>query len=277
MIRARESKSAPVGVVRKVLRILEALDRSPEGLHLREIAQSTGINKSTAYRFLAHLEKEQYLFRDNEGAYIVGPKLARLGAGHPYHETLRKVSRPMIHQLWRATEETVNLGTLDGQDVLYLEVKESTHPFRMASQVGMHRPLTCTALGKVILANLAEEQREELLASMKLPRFTSHSMSNLARLRKELEKIQVLGHAIDDQEIELGARCVAAPIFDASGQITAALSISGPTARVSGAQIRKFASAVKQCASVISARLGYAGKTGERSEPLKAAAARGVA
>ena len=81
MIRARESKSAPVGVVGKVLRILEALDASPTGLQLREISQQTSLNKSTAYRFVAHLESEGYLFRDDTGAYIVGPKLARLGAG----------------------------------------------------------------------------------------------------------------------------------------------------------------------------------------------------
>jgi len=80
MIRARESKSAPVGVVGKVLRILEALDAAPTGLQLREISQQTSLNKSTAYRFVAHLESEGYLFRDDTGAYIVGPKLARLGA-----------------------------------------------------------------------------------------------------------------------------------------------------------------------------------------------------
>src|SRR2546426_3457614 len=85
VIRARESKSAPVGVVAKVLKILEALDASPSGLQLRQIAQQTGVHKSTAYRFLAHLESEGYLYRDNAGAYIVGPRLARLGTGIPYH------------------------------------------------------------------------------------------------------------------------------------------------------------------------------------------------
>ena len=89
MIRARESKSAPVGVVGKVLRILEALDGSPTGLQLREIAEQTSINKSTAYRFVAHLENEGYLLRDEAGAYVVGPKLARLGAGISYHATLQ--------------------------------------------------------------------------------------------------------------------------------------------------------------------------------------------
>src|SRR5947208_5215597 len=85
MIRARQSKSAPVGVVGKVLRILEALDAAPGGLQLREIAQQTGVNKSTAYRFVAHLENDGYLFREGNGVYLVGPKLARLGAGAAYH------------------------------------------------------------------------------------------------------------------------------------------------------------------------------------------------
>src|SRR5712664_3034431 len=136
VIRARESKSAPVGVVGKVLRILEALDASPTGLQLREISQQTSVNKSTAYRFVAHLETEGYLFRDAAGAYVVGPKLARLGAGIPYHATLRKIGRPVAVALSNDTKETVNLGVLDGNDVLYLEVIESLHSFRMASQPG---------------------------------------------------------------------------------------------------------------------------------------------
>src|SRR5947208_17136510 len=105
MIRARESKSAPVGVVGKVLRILEALDASPTGLQVREISQHTSLNKSTAYRFVAHLESEGYLFPDNTGAYIGGTNLARLGRGIDYHATLRKVRRPVPTQVSKETTE----------------------------------------------------------------------------------------------------------------------------------------------------------------------------
>ena len=101
MIRARQSKSAPVGVVSKVLRVFEALSASPEGLALKDVAQRTGINKSTAYRFLAHLEFEGYLFRDDRGAYVVGPKLVRLGSGVSYQTSLRKISRPVLQDLWK--------------------------------------------------------------------------------------------------------------------------------------------------------------------------------
>src|SRR5215471_8508362 len=109
MIHALESKSEPVGVLSKVLRVLEVLDAAPSGLQLRQVAAQAGLNKSTAYRFLAHLESEAYLFRDENGAYIVGPKLARLGSGTAYHATLRSVSRPVMQRLWTITTETVNL------------------------------------------------------------------------------------------------------------------------------------------------------------------------
>src|SRR5437867_11371092 len=257
VIRARESKSAPVGVVGKVLRILEALDASPTGLQLREISQQTSLHKSTAYRFVAHLESEGYLFRDDTGAYIVGPKLARLGAGIAYHATLRKVSRPVLTQLSKETTETVNLGVQDGHDVLYLEVLESPHSFRMASQPGMHRPLNCTALGKVLLAYLPNDQREELLPMLTFERATPRTIPNLPRFRKELARVLQQGYAIDDQETDMGARCVAAPILDESGSVTAAISVSGPVTRIGRDRIQAYAIAIKRAARAISAHLGH--------------------
>jgi DNA-binding IclR family transcriptional regulator len=257
MIRARESKSAPVGVVGKVLRILEALDASSTGLQLREIAQQTNVNKSTAYRFVAHLANEGYLFRDDTGAYIVGPKLARLGAGIAYHATLRKISRPVLTLLSKETSETVNLAVLDGHDVLYLEVMESPHSFRMASQPGMHRPLNCTALGKVLLAFLPTDHREEIFPMLTFERATPRTIPNLARFRTELLRVAKQGYAMDDQETDLGARCVAAPVLDESGKVAAAISVSGPVTRMSRDRIQAFALLTKRAARIISARLGH--------------------
>jgi len=255
MIRARQSKSAPVGVVGKVLRVLEALDRSSTGLQLREIAEQTGVHKCTAYRFLAHLESEGYLFRDDDGAYVVGPKLARLGAGISYHATLRKISRPVLSSLLKATNETVNLGVMDGHDVLYLDVMESPHTFRMVSQPGLHRPLNSTALGKAMLAFLPAEQREEILPTLTFTPLTPRTIPNLARLRRELTRTAQQGFAIDDQEADMGARCVAAPILDERGKIAGAISVSGPTTRISKEKVQIYALAVKKGARMISARL----------------------
>lgn len=256
MIRARESKAGPVGVLSKVLQVLEALNTAPAGLQLRQVAQQTGINKSTAYRFLAHLEAEGYLFRDDDGAYIVAPKLARLGSGMAYHATLRHCSRPVMQRLWTMTTETVNLGVLDGLTVLYLDVMESTHSFRMVSEIGMRRPLYCTSLGKAMLAFI--EDRDSALQSMRLERVGPHTITSQARLRRELSKIAQQGFAVDDEEAGLGSRCVGAPIFDESGKVTAAISVSGPITRINRDRLLVFARAVREGALSISAKLGYA-------------------
>ncbi len=259
MIRARESKSAPVGVVAKVLRVLEALDGSPGGLQLKKIAAETGINKSTAYRFLAHLESEGYLLRDDAGVYIIGPKLVRLGSGITYQTTLRGISRPVLQNLWETTRETVNLAVLDGQDALYIDVMESPHTFRLVSQIGMRRPVYCTALGKALAAYLPTEEKEHVLSSLSFERFTPHTLTRLAQLRKELATVRRRGYALDNGETVLGSRCVGAPILDENSKVAAAISVAGPITRMSRAKIPVFAAAVKEAARTISARLGFPG------------------
>src|ERR1700729_2419097 len=113
-MKVRKSNAAPVGVLTKVLSIFDLLDRSRDGLQLRSIAEQTKVNKSTAYRFLAHLDKAGYLVRDSTGAYLLGPRLVRLGSGSTYKSTICKVSRPILDTLWKEIGETVNLGALDG-------------------------------------------------------------------------------------------------------------------------------------------------------------------
>ena len=256
MNRARESKSAPVGVVSKVLKILEALHDAPAGLQLKQIAQQTAINKSTAYRFLAHLEAAGYLYRDDGGAYLIGPKLARLGSGTNFEETLRKMSRPVLHRLWKSTGETVNLATLDGQNILYLDVIESLHIFRFASQTGVRRPLYCTSLGKAMMAFLAPEESKDLLANLTFERHTPHTLTNAAKLKRELDKTRLRGYALDDQEAVLGARCIAAPVFDSNRKVTAAVSVSGPVTRITEDKVLVFAGMIKEAAKTISTNLG---------------------
>src|SRR5690349_1877886 len=227
------------------------------GLQLKDIALRTNINKSTAYRFLAHLESEGYLFRDDSGAYIVGPKLARLGSGTAYHATLRSVSRPVMQRLWTITTETVNLAIRDGLHVLYLDVMESAHTFRLVSQVGMRRPLHSTALGKAMLAFEPEDDQKTTLASLRLDRFAPHTITSLTRLKKELARVAQQGFAVDDEEAGMGSRCVGAPIFDSSGKVTAAVSVSGPITRVNREKMLAFAKAVRDGANLVSRKLGY--------------------
>jgi len=260
VIRVRESKAAPVGVVIKVLRILEALRDAPNGLQLKDVAKQTAINKSTAYRFLAHLESAGYLFRGDTGVYTIGPNFARLSTATNFRETLRKIARPVLQKLWEATGETVNLAVLDGYEVLYVDVIESPHYFRLASQAGFRRPFYCTSLGKVLTAYLGEDKLAELLSSISFARWTPKTITQATKFRRELALVRKKGYAVDDQEAVLGARCVAAPIFDAGNQVIAGISVSGPITRVIASRLSQFASLVKQSSLAISARLPGVGE-----------------
>ena len=110
-----------VGVISKVFRILEVIEASPSGLALKSICDITRFNKSTAHRFLKHLEAEGYLIRADGGKYLIGPKLSQMGARADHRATLQAVSRPILSELWKSTRETVNLGTLDQGHVLYIK------------------------------------------------------------------------------------------------------------------------------------------------------------
>lgn len=219
------------------------------------MAKQTAINKSTAYRFLAHLEGAGYLFRDDMGAYLIGPKLARLGADLSNEVILRKISRPILQQVRERTGETVNLGVLDGHHVRYVDVIESSHTFRLASEVGSRRPLYCTSLGKAMAAHLSAEELQDLLNSIRFERQTPKTIVERGKLEKELVRIRQRGYAVDDEEAVLGARCVASPILDVNGQLVAAISVSGPVTRITGRQISPFATLLKEAAASISKRL----------------------
>ncbi len=262
-MKVRQSNAAPVGVLTKVLSIFELLDRSPDGLQLRYISEQTKLNKSTAYRFLAHLERAGYLVRDSTGAYLLGPRLAHLGSGSTYQSTIRKIGRPVLEELWRESGETVNLGVLAGHEILYLDVIESPHSFRLVSQIGMCRPVHCTGLGKAVLAWQSASFRDELLGT-KLEKLTSHTITRPSELVAELGRIQRLGYAVDNEEAELGARCVAAPVLDSSGYVAAGISVSGPTIRMSRARTTEIAGAIKRAALEISRHLGYTGQPATR-------------
>src|SRR6202007_3278636 len=171
--------SPSVGVISKVLRILEALQGSSSGLGLKAICDQTGINKSTAHRFLKHLEGERYLIRTEAGAYLIGPRLSQLSPRENQEATLQAVARPILWELWKSTQETVNLAVLDQGTVLYVDVIESPHEFRLSSRVGTRRSVHVTALGKALAAFLPAEAQENVLGSIAFQPATSKTIGNL--------------------------------------------------------------------------------------------------
>ena len=249
--------SAPVGVISKVLRILEALQGSSAGLGLKAICDLTGVHKSTAHRFLKHLERERYLIRTEAGTYLIGPRLSQMSMRGNHEATLQSVARPILWELWKSTQETVNLAVLDQGTVLYVDVIESPHEFRLSSRVGARRSLHATALGKVLAAFLSAELRENILSTIKFQPATPNTIMNLLQFRQELDKIRRQGYAVDDEEAVQGARCVSAPIFNSDREPIAAVSVSGPVTRVSPNQVSTLAGAVISAARAISVAMGF--------------------
>jgi DNA-binding IclR family transcriptional regulator len=257
-MRKLRSKSAPVGVIGKVLRILELLDHSPYGLQLKDIATKTGINKSTAHRFLRHLEAESYLFRDAAGTYMPGARLARLGTGVSFQTTLCRICRPTLESLRLVTSETVNLAVLDGTEIVYMDVLESQQMFRLVSPVGMRRPAHCTSLGRAIIANLDDErQKEEILSSIQVVHSAARKANSISRLKKVLKQICEQGFSLDDEETVIGARCVGAAILGADGSVIGGISVSGPVVRMTRERLPFFSTEVCKAAREISWQLGH--------------------
>lgn len=250
------AEQGPVGVVSKLLRILEAIQNSPSGLTLKPISETSGVHKSTAHRLLKHLERDGYLIRTEAGAYLIGPKFSMLSARANHRATLQALARPILWELWRSTAETVNLGALDQGTLLYIDVMESPHEFRLASRIGTRRSLHSTALGKALTAFLPEDQRKGVLALIQFQALTPKTIVNLVQFRQELDNVRRLGYAVDDEETTLGARCVSAPVLGADRAVVAAVSVSGPVTRINSSQIPALGAAVINAARSISSALG---------------------
>lgn len=264
-MRRQGSKSSPVGVIGKVLRILELLDQYPGGLQSKDIAAMTKINKSTAHRFLSHLQAENYLFRDSAGVYMLGTKLARLGAGPSFHATLCRICRPTLEGLRTATDETVNLAVLEGAEIVYVDVLESQQTFKMVSPAGMRRLAHRTSLGKAILANMEDSlQKEEIISLFAEMPDKGQKAISASRFKKELMNIRERGFSLDDEESVIGARCIGSAIVDAEGAVVGAISVSGPVVRITKGRLPFYSTVVSKAAREISWRLGHRLLKGER-------------
>lgn len=267
----KKSASGSVGVISKVLLILEALQNSSVGLGLKAICDATGINKSTAHRFLKHLEREGYLVCTDAGSYLIGPRLAQMSACASRSATLQAVARPILAELWRSTQETVNLGVLDHGTLLYVDVMESSHEFRLVSRIGTRRSLHVAALGKVLTAFLPASEYERVLSSVVFQRVTPKTIPNMAQLRTELDKVRRQGYAVDNEEALLGCRCISAPILNSDRVAIGALSVAGPVARVSPDRVAALAREVKAAANAVSTAMGFSprGRVPERRAALQ--------
>jgi DNA-binding IclR family transcriptional regulator len=190
------------------------------------------------------------------GRYHLGLRLWELGNHAVARLELPGPAMPALHQLSADTAETAHLAVLDDHDVLYIAKVESKRPLRIPSQVGRRLPPHCTAIGKTLLAWLPSADLDRFIRARGLERFTPHTICDPDVLRSELMLIRQRGYALDREELEQGLRCVAAPIRDRSAQVTAAISLAGPSVRVNEAETPRLVQAVLHAARSISHILG---------------------
>jgi IclR family transcriptional regulator, KDG regulon repressor len=263
--RARGRDGAPVrdgatlSSVQNAARLLKELGAAEGSLGVTELARRLGLGKSTAHRLLATLTAERILEHDPAtGTYRLGLVMWELGARVSVHRVLHDAATAVIEELRNATKETVQVAVLDGREVVYVERLESPHTLRMFGRVGHRMPAHCTSTGKVLLAHLPERRLAVLLEGWRPERRTDATICAPARLRAELERVRAQGWAENIGESEVGVASVAAPVRNARGEVIAAVSVAGPSMRVTGDTLRQFFRAsVTQAADAISDQLGW--------------------
>lgn len=239
----------------RAISILEILGESDVPLSLAELSRRMQIHKSTAHRSLMVLERMALIERTSGNRFRLGMKLYELGTRAVQQVDLRSRIRPYFQRLSVQLGETVHLGVLQRATVVYLDKAEPHRHICMSSKTGSTNPAHCTSLGKAMLAYLPQEQVEDIVSRISFVRYTPKTICSRDELMRALDRVRHRGFAVDDEEIEMGVRCVGAPIFDENNVPVAALSMSGPTARIRTNNASLIADRLVRCCAEISASL----------------------
>ncbi len=254
MSAAKDEQKNPIQVVERMMRLLDVLEKHPEPLGLKQISQYTGLHPSTAHRILAAMSADRLVDRVEPGSYRLGMRLLELGNLVKSRISVRELALPLMRELHAHTGETVNLSVRHDDEIVYVERTASGRSaMRVVHVIGTRAPLHVTAAGKLFLleegfARLRDYARRTGLA----PR-TKNSIAAVAALERELDRTQRQGWATDNEEVEVGVRCVAAGIRDDAGALVAALSLSCPAERMKP----QWGPLIKETADRISREIGH--------------------
>lgn len=244
--------------VSRALDIIHLVGMKKGGLGVTEIAKQIDINKSSVYRILSTLAQYGYIEQDEvTGRYKLGYKFLEISSKLLDSIDLRTEARPFLQELENETNEVIHLVVYDQGEVVYIEKLEGNETLRMHSKVGKRAPMHCTSVGKAIMAHQPSGIVHEIVDRKGLPMHTEKTISDKDTLFQELVKVKQEGYALDLEENENGITCIAVPIFDHSGNVTAAVSISGPTMRMSADRLEQLKEEILRTGKLISSRLGY--------------------
>lgn len=243
------------GSVQRALRMLVELSEGP--LTISELGRRLDVHRTTSLRLLRDLEAQKFVRREETGHYRLGPRMAVLAhAALARHDSLA-LARPHLHELGRLSGHTTHLAALEGGEVVYVDKVESSHAVRMYSRIGFTAPMHATGVGKAILAFTSVRTRDELLGKPPFPAYTVNTHTERESLDEDLRAITKNGWALDDFEHEEFIHCIAAPIFDARGEVLASISISTPRMVMDRDGLRALVPNLIRTASRISEELGW--------------------
>ena len=243
--------------VERIFQLIESLAAHPAGAGLQRLAQDTGLAKSTVHRLLASLVSLGYAAQDENGRYRLTLKMFELSSGIVNSMDIMDVAKVHLERLAQRTGEAVHLVIRDGQDIVYIYKTESG-PMRMSSRVGLRSPLYCTGVGKAILATLPADEVAQIWQHTTPQKLTAHTIVEFDALQAQLTEVRTNGYAIDDEENELGVRCVAVAIPGVGGRADSAFSISGLAPYMPPERIRRIATLAQDARTDIMADLGLA-------------------
>jgi IclR family KDG regulon transcriptional repressor len=250
-------RSYNITALQRGLRLLHIFSESPQGLTAKHVAERSRLPVSTIHRFLANLEGAGFLKCGGDGVYHLGIACFAIGQAALGQLDIRRVSLPYLQELNRQTRETIHLTVRHGLSAVYVEKLDSPEQLRIHSRIGAAVPLYCTAVGKVMLAYMPDDERKRALPQLGLQRLTPNTVGNLQELEAELYRVRKNGYACDLEEHELHIRCIAAPIWDHASVVNASLSITAPVVRMPVTRLRQLATLIQTAGLQISRELGY--------------------
>lgn len=252
-----QTASGEIRSLVKALAILDCFNADHPQLGVREVARQLNMSTSTVGRLLATLHSADVLSQDpTTRLYRIGSKVLSWNAVYMHGLDVREKARPMLEELHQLTQETVNLYILDGTERVCVERLESSQRVRVIVQIGERMPLYAGSAGKAILAFAPSELVERILEKP-LERMTDNTITSRKKLLEELRSVRNCGYAVSHAERFTDAMGLAAPIFDATGNVIAALNVSGPLLRFTQTEVAKYAPKVVQLANQVSKSLGY--------------------
>lgn len=248
----------PSPILQRAFAILDCFTQEHPELGVREVARLTNLSSSAAGRLLASLKELGVLHQNPETrAYALGSRVLTWAGTYSAVLDVRSVAIGAMQELHRRTRETISLYIMEGSERVCVERLESTENVRIVARIGRRLPLYAGSAGKVFLAFLPTARREEILDATELKPLTERTFVDRSALTAELAKIRQQGYAVSCGEWILEASGVAAPIFDANGQVCAALTISGPTQRFTLDTITRYANEIQNITAEISLQMGY--------------------